>query len=154
MAGTFQVSSKLNDGRIFVIAGENYNDFKVNLTSLLGEMDAESMLTTMASSLVGPTSSGGQVYSTPTPSVQSTPTAPPVSMEQANANIAAAFPGSTVVATHAPTGKVCAHGEMTKRSGAGPKGPWKAFMCPTPKGTPDQCEPVWVRRNEPEWSTF
>lgn len=159
MAGNFQVSSKLNDGRIFVIAGETYSEFKANLTSLLGEMDAESMLTTMAASLVGPTSSGGQVYSIPTSGVQGTPGLPTSqpsvpSMEMANANIAAAFPGSTVVATHAPTAKICAHGEMTKRSGTGPKGPWKAFMCPSPKGTPNQCDPVWVRRNEPEWSTF
>ena len=48
----------------------------------------------------------------------------------------------------------CAHGVMTKRTGEGPYGPYKAFMCPTPKGTPDQCKAVYLKANEPEWQTF
>jgi hypothetical protein len=42
--------------------------------------------------------------------------------------------------------KTCKHGEMkfvVKTDG--PKGPWKAWMCPSPKGTPDQCEPQFIR---------
>lgn len=39
----------------------------------------------------------------------------------------------------------CAHGERTFREGDGPKGHWKAWFCPTPKGTPDQCSPEWVK---------
>jgi len=27
-------------------------------------------------------------------------------------------------------------------------------MCPTAKGTPDQCDPVFIRRNDAEWNTF
>lgn len=41
--------------------------------------------------------------------------------------------------------KQCKHGSMKLRTGAGAKGPWKAWMCPSPKGTPDQCEPIWIR---------
>ena len=41
--------------------------------------------------------------------------------------------------------KTCKHGPMQLRTGAGSKGPWKAWMCPSPKGTPDQCEPIWIR---------
>lgn len=41
--------------------------------------------------------------------------------------------------------KQCKHGPMKLRTGAGAKGPWKAWMCPSPKGTPDQCEPIWIR---------
>jgi len=53
----YQVSSKLPDGRIFVIGGDNYAEFKANLDSALGSVDAEGLLTTMATSLVGaPTS--------------------------------------------------------------------------------------------------
>lgn len=48
----------------------------------------------------------------------------------------------------------CQHGPRTPRSGNGAKGPWRAYMCPTPKGTPGQCEPDWVRRGTPEWDTF
>lgn len=40
-------------------------------------------------------------------------------------------------------GPSCVHGPMTFRSGQGKKGPWTAHFCPTPKGTPGQCEPVW-----------
>lgn len=46
----------------------------------------------------------------------------------------------------APTGggKQCAHGEMVFRTGQGAKGPWSGHFCPTPKGTPDQCKPIFV----------
>ena len=125
---TFQVSSKLPDGRIFVIGGDTFENFSKNLGAVLGAVPAEELLSTMATSLEG----------TATTSV--TPTAP------------AGF--TPVSSAPASTGKVCKHGEMSKRTGSGPKGPWKAFMCPSPKGTPDQCEPVWVRRNDAEWNTF
>jgi len=48
----------------------------------------------------------------------------------------------------------CQHGPRTARSGTSAKGPWKAWMCPTPKGTPDQCEAIWVKRGTPEWNAF
>ena len=41
--------------------------------------------------------------------------------------------------------KVCKHGNMTFKSGTGAKGPWKGWFCPSPKGTPDQCQPVFIR---------
>lgn len=139
MAGNFQVSSKLPDGRIFVVAGESFAEFETNLTSAVGQIDAESLLSTMAASLVG---------TGPTQT----------SVASAASNVAAAFPGAQVVnaapSAAAPAGRSCKHGEMTKRTGSGPKGPWKAYMCPSPKGTPDQCEPTWIRRNDPEWNSF
>jgi hypothetical protein len=147
MPGNFQVSSKLYDGRIFVIAGETYAEFKNNLSSAVGDIDAESLLTTMAASLVG------------TPVSAPTQTAG-VTMEQANANISAAFPGSTIVNPTPPgvasvsSGRECKHGPMTKREGQSPKGPWKAYMCPTPKGTPDQCPADFIKRGTPEWNNF
>lgn len=128
---TFQVSSKLNDGRIFVIGGQTYDDFKKNLESSLGIIPAEEVLSTMAASI------GGEGLAS-VPSVPQGVVAAPASPASGSA----------------PTSRVCQHGTMTKRNGAGPKGPWKAFMCPSPKGTPDQCEPIWVRRNDAEWATF
>lgn len=41
--------------------------------------------------------------------------------------------------------KVCKHGNMTFKQGTGAKGPWKGWFCPSPKGTPDQCQPVFIR---------
>jgi hypothetical protein len=135
----YQISSKMNDGRIFLIAGDTYNEFKNNLSSLLGNDDAESLLTTMAASLTGA----------------------PTSVMEAASVIAAGFnatpiatPSNYAPPTGAPIGRQCKHGPMTKRSGTGAKGPWKGWMCPSPKGTPDQCEPIFIRRNEAEWNTF
>ena len=135
----FQVSSKLPDGRIFVIAGNTADEFKVNLTQILGDVGAENLISTMAASVEGA----------------------PASYEEAIGNLAKGLgarpvsnPTQTFTPSTGPSGKTCKHGEMTKRTGAGAKGPWKAFMCPSPKGTPDQCEPVWIRRTDAEWSTF
>lgn len=142
MPGNFQISSKLPDGRIFVVAGETYTEFCEALISATGLEESEEVLKTMANSLIG----------APTNSVQ------------AMQNLRAAFPDAqvdhtahptqTAVSTLGPEGKKCQHGVMTKRTGAGAKGPWKAYMCPSPKGTPDQCEPIWVRRNDPDWNSF
>lgn len=42
--------------------------------------------------------------------------------------------------------KTCQHGQMVKRSGfsRAKNQPWRGYFCPTPKGTPDQCSPVFV----------
>ena len=39
----------------------------------------------------------------------------------------------------------CKHGPLKWLEGQGPKGPWKGWFCPAPKGTPDQCKPKFVR---------
>jgi hypothetical protein len=40
----------------------------------------------------------------------------------------------------------CKHGERQYReSKPGAPKPWKGYFCPSPKGTPDQCEPNFVR---------
>ena len=42
-------------------------------------------------------------------------------------------------------GPACQHGPMVFREGVGAKGPWKAYFCPTPKGTPGQCAAQFQR---------
>lgn len=42
----------------------------------------------------------------------------------------------------APT---CPHGVRKFGSGVGAKGPWAAYFCPSPKGTPGQCAPEWQK---------
>lgn len=139
MAGAnFQVSSKLNDGRIFVVAADNFADFKSHLIDVLGPEGVEKVLTTMATSIEG-APSFEQAVSTVTASLGATP---------------ASVAPQTFTPSTAPVGRNCKHGPMTKRQGTSAKGPWKAYMCPTPKGTPDQCEATFLKRNEPEWSTF
>ena len=63
------------------------------------------------------------------------PQAPPVAQTPPSAQAPVAVVGN------APA---CAHGLRTYRTGVGAKGPWQAWMCPTPKGTPGQCPPEWV----------
>lgn len=66
-------------------------------------------------------------------------------------------PPSSYSDTSSPT---CNHGPRTARSGTSQYGPWKAWMCPTPKGTPDQCQPIYLNgpgrkgHNPAEWSSF
>lgn len=68
-----------------------------------------------------------------TPSAQAAPA-------QARSNAPAA-------AQSAPDGdsRQCKHGEMVYRTGSKNGRTWKAFMCPSPKGTPDQCDAEWIR---------
>ena len=49
----------------------------------------------------------------------------------------------------------CQHGQRIGREGNGAKGPWRAYFCPTPKGTPDQCDPIWVdRKDSSAWNSW
>lgn len=140
MAGNFQVSSKLNDGRIFVVAADTYVDFCSALEQVVGVQESQGLLEEMGKSIAGA----------------------PQNISQAVSNINAAFPNATVDhtahptagANTAPSGRSCNHGAMTPRTGSGAKGPWKGYFCPTPKGTPDQCSPVFIQRNDPAWSSL
>jgi hypothetical protein len=55
-------------------------------------------------------------------------------------------------APQAPAGPVgssnptCKHGTRIFKQGNGAKGPWQAWMCPTPKDTHDQCKPDWITK--------
>lgn len=52
--------------------------------------------------------------------------------------------GATTVTS--ASGNTCKHGDLVWReSKAGAPKPWKGWFCPSPKGTPDQCEPKFVR---------
>ena len=48
----------------------------------------------------------------------------------------------------------CQHGPRTAKSGSSAKGPWRAWMCPAPKGDPSHCQPDWVTRGTPAWNNF
>jgi hypothetical protein len=142
MTGNFQVSNRLPDGRIFVVAHETYTGFCEALETVVGVQESQDLLVEMGKALLGA----------------------PTNAAQAVENIRAAFPNAVVdhtahptqtpTSTVGPTSKSCKHGMMSQRTGSGAKGPWKAYMCPSPKGTPDQCEPVWLRRNDPDWNSF
>jgi hypothetical protein len=58
-----------------------------------------------------------------------------------------AFAPQQQAAPAAPQGPApsCVHGQMQYRTGNGAKGPWQAYFCPTPKGTPNQCQAQFIR---------
>lgn len=45
-----------------------------------------------------------------------------------------------ITATSDPDAPLCKHGPRIKRTGTSAKGPWTAWFCPQPKGSPDQCK--------------
>ena len=53
---------------------------------------------------------------------------------------------STTKSAPSGSGKTCKHGDMNYRESKDPSNPWKAYMCPSPKGTKDQCDPQWIRK--------
>ena len=63
----------------------------------------------------------------------------------------APVPGHTFAQSAVPA---CQHGPRAPRSGVSAKGPWKAWFCPTPKGTPGQCDATWAKQGTPEWNNF
>lgn len=56
--------------------------------------------------------------------------------------------GGSVPATsssNSSDGPVCKHGPKQYKEGMGAKGKWRAYFCPAPKGTVDQCQPEWIK---------
>jgi len=78
------------------------------------------------------------------PTVDTTVYAPPVANPWQTAPAAPAPAFTQAAQPAAPAGRNCDHGPMTYREGVGKNGPWRAYMCPTPKGTPGQCKAIFL----------
>jgi len=123
----FQVNYSLPNGTLVNIYAASVSELEAGLADLA--MNALNIRAT------GAELSGGAVApaSAPAPTV---------------AAVAAAF-NATPVAAAAPAGgdQVCRHGVMAFRSGTSARGPWKGWMCASPKDTPkeDKCETIWIR---------
>lgn len=112
----FQINYKLADGTLVNLYATDVKDLEVGLADL-------GMVSALIKSTAMDLGASASAVST----------------------IKAAFPGATPVAAPAGGAPVCAHGEMTFRTGTGAKGPWKGYFCPSPKGTPNQCDPQFQR---------
>jgi hypothetical protein len=126
MTANIQVSGKYPDGRIFVIGGDNADDFYNNVAGILGDTAANQIREDFAI-LSNPGAAGAVATAAP---LRTAAAAAPV-QEQANPWGSPPPPGS-------PT---CDHGARVRRTGTSGKGPWVGWFCPTPKGTPGQCSP-------------
>jgi hypothetical protein len=113
----FQVNYKLPDGTLINLYATEIKELETGLNDL-------SMVAALIKSTAGELGGG----SASAPSV---------------ASIAQQFNSAPV--TDAGTAPVCKHGSMTYKTGTSAKGPWRAWMCPSPKGAIDKCETSWIR---------
>lgn len=167
VTNAIQISKKLPDGTIVVIGADSPTDFEANVTGLLGT--ASGVYDEIASAFGGVTHAqaiasvasqlGGQVISDLPPALQPNwqqPVALPAPAyvrgqpyQQPQQPVAQPAPAQ-VQGIDPKTGRkllgdLCPHGQKVLRTGVSGRGPWAAYMCPSPKGTADQCEPEWCR---------
>jgi hypothetical protein len=121
----FQVNFKTADGTLINLYAATVTELETGLADLA--MNSMNIKTTAAE--LGSVKASAPAVAAPTV-----------------ASVAQAF-NATPVAPAAPAGggNTCAHGEMVFKSGTSTKGPWKGYMCPTPKGAADKCDPIFVR---------
>ena len=110
-----QINYKLMDGTLINVYAENQTELETLLTSV-ADLSTLIRATQVALSPESATPAGNMAY-----------------MKQ------------TLGAEEISADKQCRHGAMSFKSGTGAKGPWKGWFCPSPKGTPDQCQPVFIR---------
>jgi hypothetical protein len=113
----FQVNFKTSDGSLINLYATDIKELETGLTDL-----------SMVASLIKSTSSelnGGTAA--------------------AVAAVTAAFPSAAPVAAAPTDAPICKHGPMQFKTGTSARGPWKAWMCPSPKGAVDKCETSWIR---------
>ena len=128
---------------LFTVRGDSLQEFAANLESIAdnAQLVAETLTKVQAIGAAAPLVN----VAAPTPPPAAAPAAPgwgaPAAPAAPPAFAAAAVPA-------------CQHGPRTPRRGQSAKGPWAAWFCPTPKGTPGQCDAIWVDRKSPEWDAF
>lgn len=113
----YQVNFKTSDGSLINLYATDIKELETGLTDL-----------SMVASLIKSTSSelnGGT--------------------QAAVAAVTAAFPSAAPVAAAPTDAPICKHGAMQFKTGTSARGPWKAWMCPSPKGAVDKCETSWIR---------
>lgn len=125
MAANATTKIQVNYGKDGVLVNV-YADNQGELEALLASVqDVSSLINSVNGSL-----RGAPVASAPTvESITKQFETPPVAAPQ-------------VVEGQAPT---CKHGTMVFRAGTSARGPWRAWMCPAPKGAADKCEPIFLK---------
>jgi len=117
-----QVNFKLVDGTLVNIYAEDVKELEAGLTSVL---DTVSLIASAQGALAN--------------ALNRVAPSQPSAVAYAKQALGASVVGST-------GGNTCKHGDLVWRESKSdaPK-PWKGWFCPSPKGTPDQCEPKFVR---------
>lgn len=144
-----QVSPKLPDGTLINIQGDTIEEFAAHINWVI---ENAQLVVTAPKALsaaytvenTAGSTQGQPAYSGPSeaPSVPYQSTVGTVYEQPAQAPQYQRAPEQPPPNPAAPH---CAHGQMQFKTGNGAKGPWKAWMCPAPKGDPSQCSPQWLR---------
>lgn len=142
----YSFTTKIN-GDLFTVRGDSFEQFHAHLAEAVA--NAQSLITDIG--LLQASGHATPVVVAAAPAAPATP--PPAPVQAAEAPIAPATPQQGWGAP-APVKPMCTHGPRTGRSGHGAKGEWRAYFCPTAKGTPGQCEPEWVKKGSPQWNNF
>lgn len=139
----FSFTTKLNND-LFTIRGDDFNTFTQHLLEVASLPAVQNLL-----NVLNNLTPAEQAVATAFDATVVTPPIPNVVPQQSFAPVPPAATPAPAVSAPA-----CHHGNKVAKKGVGAKGEWKAWMCPAPKGTADQCSPAWVAKNSPEWNTF
>lgn len=140
-----QVSPKLADGTLINLRASDKDEAERILNWAIEKAD---LITAAARAFSGVSQMaqqlGGQVVEhQPAPwsgAAQSIPAAQAPSWSQQ---------GSQQPGAGQRQGRFCTHGAMAYREAKPDSGKdWRAYFCPTPKGTPGQCEAVFLKKGE------
>jgi hypothetical protein len=119
----FQVNFKSPDGTLINLYAANKEELEALLTAA---QDFSALIGSVSQSFAG------------------VRTAAPVQASQFQKQVDDRF---NPPAAPAAGGNTCRHGAMQYKEGVGAKGPWKGWMCSSPKGTPiaEKCPTIWIR---------
>ena len=151
-----QISPYLADGSMLNIQGDTTEEFAHNL-KWVGENAARIASTVSLIKGVGAVAEVLPVAETATLAeaeswarpAQENPTYNAPAVQQYQQVAAQSAPAYAQQAPQA-VAPICKHGPMQHKSGVNGSGKaWQGWMCPAPKGAPDQCGPQWLRKGEP-----
>lgn len=156
MESNYVVNVKTKVGTIITVRGNDATEFEANINALIGN-GINNSIAAMEELFLGtqPSQPSNTGINTVVAALGGTVISEtPIPVAAPTAGFAPVAPPSGVGAPLGTASRACIHGEMTKREGEGPYGHYKAFMCPTPKGTPDQCKAIYLKKTEPDYATF
>jgi hypothetical protein len=155
MESNYVVNVKTKVGTIITVRGNDATEFETNINALIGN-GLNNSIAAMEELFLGtqPSQPSNTGVNTVVAALGGTVISEtPIGVVPV-AGFAPVAPPSVVGVAAGTASRSCIHGSMTKREGVGPYGPYKAFMCPTPKGTPDQCKAIYLKANDPDYATF
>jgi len=117
----FQVNFKLADGTLVNVYADDSAELEAGLATI---QDTAALIGAVSGSLANASGVRNAVAGLGATPVAQAPSAPSAVIEEGH----------------------CKHGKLTYReSKPGDAKTWKGWFCPSPKGTPDQCAPKFIR---------